>query len=225
MGTGLLRISSSPDCFARWRCINRTMTKDTQQRILDCAITLFGRLGVANVNLGMVAAEANLTRQAIYRYHRDRDSLFVEAARNLHAAAFEAAEKAALRAVKMNRSLALTLSEVLDARFTPFLERLEPEHVDEMLATSARLVGDVAADYNERLTTLVVRLIKLHRSSTGATILHDLDDQSLARYLIYAVRGVKNAASSKKILTFRREMHLMVEIVIRGGLTGGDPHD
>lgn len=195
------------------------MAKNTRQRILDCALALFGRHGVSGVSLEMVAAEVALTRQAIYRYFKDRDSLFVEAVRSLHAQAFEAAEVAALGAAKMNRPLAVMLGDVLDARFTPFVERLgDSVHADELLAENARLVGEVASDYQERLVSLVARLIALHRQYNGSRLLHDLTDDDLARYLIHAVQGIKLAASARQHAAFRRKMRTMVAIVIKGGL-------
>lgn len=56
--------------------------------------------------------------------------------------AFEAAENAALVAVKASRSLSVTLGDVLDARYSPFMERLESsEHADEMLTENARFLA------------------------------------------------------------------------------------
>ena len=195
------------------------MAKNTRQRILDCALALFGRHGVSGVSLEMVAAEAALTRQAIYRYFKDRDSLFVEAVRSLHAQAFEAAEVAALGAAKTSRPLAVALGDVLEARYAPFVERLgQSGHADELLAENARLVGSVASDYQERLLRLVARLIAVHRQSDGLRLLHGLTEDDLARYLISAVRGIKLAASAKHLPAFRRDMRTMVAVVIKGGL-------
>ncbi|MFA5122325.1 TetR/AcrR family transcriptional regulator [Zavarzinia sp.] len=195
------------------------MAKNTRQRILDSALALFGRHGVSGVSLEMVAAEVALTRQAIYRYFKDRDSLFVEAVQSLHAQALEAAEVAALAATKAGRPLDVTLADVLEARFAPFVERLEQSgHADELLAENARLVGEVASDYQERLVSLVARLIVLHRQSTGAQLRHGLTDDDLAHYLIQAVLGVKAATSPRQPAAFRRKMRIMVAIVTRGGL-------
>lgn len=196
------------------------MGKDTRKRILDCALSLFCKHGVSEVSLEMVAAEAGLTRQAIYRYYRDRNSLFVEATRSLHAQAFDAAEMAALVAAKANRPLAVMLGDVLDARYAPFIERLEQsEHADELLAENARVVGEVAKDYQERLVSLVSRLIALQRQSDGFQLLHGLTDEDLAHYLIHAVMGLKAAASGQQLSAFRREMRMMVAIIIKGGLS------
>ncbi len=196
------------------------MARDTRQRILDSALTLFGRHGVAGVSLEMVAAEVKLTRQAIYRYFKDRDALFVEAVRSLHVRAFDAAE-AALGTARLRRSLAVTVGDVLAARFAPFVERLEHSvHADELLAQNSRLVGEVAAAYQERLVRLVARLIALHRKSDGARLRHGLTDADLARYLICAVQGVKLAAFARPKDAFFRQMRTMVALVIEGGVAG-----
>jgi AcrR family transcriptional regulator len=60
--------------------LNRKATPDTRavqtpDQIIDCALTVFSRLGVARTRLEDVAAEAGISRPLVYKYFANRQAL------------------------------------------------------------------------------------------------------------------------------------------------------
>jgi AcrR family transcriptional regulator len=130
---------------------------DTRTRILDATIAVLSRAGLSRLTLEDVAAEADVSRQTLYRYFGSRDALisatvlreeedFIErmiAASRPHAdfrPALEAAIAAALRA----------------ARDHPLLDRLlatEPEALLPFLTMGRGPVRSSASSWRTASTT------------------------------------------------------------------------
>lgn len=63
--------------------------RDTRQRLLDSARTLFGDRGYAGVRIVDITAAAGLSQGAFYRYFADRHELMLELLRDLTSEAFD----------------------------------------------------------------------------------------------------------------------------------------
>lgn len=63
--------------------------RDTRQRLLDSARTLFGERGYAGVRITDITTAAGLSQGAFYRYFADRRELMIELLRELTSEAFD----------------------------------------------------------------------------------------------------------------------------------------
>lgn len=106
-------------------------TEDTRHRILEAALTVMSRYGLARLALEDVAREAGLARQTVYRYVGSRDGLISATIVREEQAFFERMREAASRHDELRPALEASIAAALTlAREHPLLDRLlatEPE--------------------------------------------------------------------------------------------------
>lgn len=100
-------------------------------RILDAALTVMTRHGLARLALEDVAREAQVSRQTVYRYVGSRDGLITETILREEGAFLARVRAAAAGAPDLRRALEASIGAALaSAREHPLLDRLldsEPE--------------------------------------------------------------------------------------------------
>jgi AcrR family transcriptional regulator len=106
-------------------------TEDTRQRILDAAMTVMSRYGLARLALEDVAREAGVSRQTVYRYVGNRDGLINDTIVREEQAFFDRMREAAAAHDRLQPALEGAIAAALVmAREHPLLDRLlatEPE--------------------------------------------------------------------------------------------------
>src|SRR5688500_16480005 len=133
----------------------------TPDKIVRAAMTIFSRYGFRQANMELIATEAGMSRQALYRYAANKEALFTTAVEELHGTAIEAGETAAAAAIRAGADLADVLFALLDARFRVFLERLhDSPHATELTAENTQLAAETTQDYGRRLAESVSRVIR-----------------------------------------------------------------
>jgi AcrR family transcriptional regulator len=106
-------------------------TADTHDRILEAALTVMTRHGLARLALEDVAREAHVSRQTVYRYVGSRDGLITETILREERAFLDRMRAAAEGAADLRSALEASIASALtSAREHPLLDRLldsEPE--------------------------------------------------------------------------------------------------
>jgi AcrR family transcriptional regulator len=98
---------------------------DTRTRILDSALAVIGREGLARLSVERVAREAGVSRQTVYRYAGSRDGLVTATILREEAAFLDALQDAADPQVPLRDALAAAIRTALvEARRHPLLGRL-----------------------------------------------------------------------------------------------------
>jgi AcrR family transcriptional regulator len=104
---------------------------DTFQRILDAALTVMTRHGLARLSLEDVAREARVSRQTVYRYVGSRDNLVAQTIVREEQAFLDRMRAAANEHAELRPAFAAAVTSALtSAREHPLLDRLlatEPE--------------------------------------------------------------------------------------------------
>jgi TetR/AcrR family acrAB operon transcriptional repressor len=139
----------------------------TSMKILDCAETLFARQGVSRTTLQHIAAEAGVTRGAIYWHFADKAALFnamMERVKMPLESALQLLQSSCLddplAVLKSYAMLVFSLTEN-DARARRVFEiaTLKLEYTDEMSAVRVRRIEMAArcTEMAERCVVLAVR--------------------------------------------------------------------
>ncbi|WP_052667442.1 TetR family transcriptional regulator [Nitriliruptor alkaliphilus] len=106
-------------------------SEDTRLRILDAALTVMSRYGLARLALEDVAREAGVSRQTVYRYVGSRDGLISDTIVREEQAFFDRMREAAAEHDRLRPALEASIAAALRlAREHPLLDRLlatEPE--------------------------------------------------------------------------------------------------
>ncbi|GAA5040733.1 hypothetical protein GCM10023259_008570 [Thermocatellispora tengchongensis] len=186
---------------------------------MKAAATVFSRYGFRQTNMEIIAQEAGLSRQALYRYFPNKESLFTGVVEDLHRAALEAGEAAVVTATREGRGLADVLYAQLDARFGHFMDRLEHSpHTEELTEENTALAADTAARYAELLREAVTRVIRAAITVDGLSLRPGLTPERLAHLVIHASRGLKNARPTPDLDRFRADLRQLVDLLVDGAL-------
>jgi AcrR family transcriptional regulator len=134
-------------------------TAETHDRILEAALTVMTRHGLARLALEDVAREAHVSRQTVYRYVGSRDGLIAETILREERAFLERMRAAAAGTPDLRSALEASIASALtSAREHPLLDRLldsEPEVLLPFLTDGAGPVLSAAR-------TAVVELLGTH---------------------------------------------------------------
>jgi AcrR family transcriptional regulator len=112
----------------------------TRERIHRAAFTLFCRCGFKRTSMEDIAAEAGLSRAALYLQFRNKEDIFRDLARELNAESMALAEAA----LTERRPLADRLRAAVEARMLRMIEiAYDSPHGSELMDEKNRLCGDL----------------------------------------------------------------------------------
>jgi len=133
------------------------MSADRLGTILDAAYRCFARHGASRTTMDDIAAEAGLSRTALYQYVRNKDDVLERLCRRL----FDDALTRARAAAHTGDDLVVRLEGVLGTKLELVLEILadSPHHAAELLGAGARIAAEVGAAYQVRLRDLVTEVL------------------------------------------------------------------
>ncbi|HZN17637.1 MAG TPA: helix-turn-helix domain-containing protein [Micromonosporaceae bacterium] len=134
--------------------------------VLAAAYRCFTRHGIRRTTMDDIAAEAGMSRAAVYQYVRSKDDAFARLAQAMFDASLAQARHAAARpagpagvAGRLHAVLAAKLELVLG------LWRDSPHHAGELLGESARVSAAQEAAYQAGLRDLLAGLVRAARAA------------------------------------------------------------
>jgi AcrR family transcriptional regulator len=183
----------------------------SRKRILEAATTLFSRYGFKRASMEDIAAEAGLSRAALYLQFRNKEDIFRELARELQEEAMAQAEKA----MAAGEPLAERLRKAVEARMLRMIEIACSPHGSELMDEKNRLCGDLWVENEHRFQAMLTRLFR--RANNAAEI--DLAAVSLtaaeaAELFLHALSGIKGPGVTVEV--YRKRLASLVRVCITG---------
>jgi AcrR family transcriptional regulator len=179
-----------------------------QAAILEAATGIFLRYGFKKTSMDDVARAVGISRQALYLHFRTKEALF----RAMVTHTLEAMHTRA-SAVLAREDLGLE-ERVLGAFEALHGKGIGSEHLDELIATTAALVGPVFRKVEQALVAEVARALdaagvaaRWKQAGTSA--------KDLAEHLSATSEGIKQKATTPA--EYLDRMRIAVTIVCRGG--------
>lgn len=187
-----------------------------RRRILDAGLAVFARYGFRTTTMGFVAAEADLSRQALYNYFPGKEALFEACAADLHAGARVAALAAAGAARAAGHDPAGVLTAQLAGSYAAFFARMSgTPHAAELLDEMGRRCRPIMAEHAQ-LTTTNLATTLLAEVEAGRLLLDPDQAPRLAAFLLAAVRGLKAAVPPIAPEALGPDLAAMVRLLVDG---------
>ena len=136
---------------------NVSMSTERRDAVIDAAYRCFLRYGVRRTTMDDIAAEAGMSRPAVYQHVANKNAAFRLVAERLFGRALEAAQTAAAAGSDVNERLFLLLETKLDLTLRLFRET---PHAAELLDESVTLTGDLVSAYTRDLVALVATTLR-----------------------------------------------------------------
>jgi AcrR family transcriptional regulator len=184
----------------------------TRERILSAAFARFAHYGFRRTSMEDIAAEAGVSRAALYLQFRNKEEIFRSLAGQLHA---EALTEAA-GALGGPRPLAERLRAGVEAKSLRFVEiAYDSPHGSELVDESNRLCGDLAAQSEERFRDLVAAVLRrAARSGEIDLAAVALSAAEAADLFVRTVSGLKGRGVT--VETYRRRVAGLVRVFVAG---------
>lgn len=194
----------------------------TRERILRAAFTLFSRYGFRRTSMEDIAAEASLSRAALYLQFRNKEDIFRDLARELNEESMSQAEAA----VAERRPLADRLRMAVEARMLRMIEiAYASPHGSELMDEKNRLCGDLWAESERTFQELLARLFKraAHAREIDLAVA-GLGAAEAADLFLRAVSGLKGPGVTTD--TYRKRLASLVAVFVAGvgGPAAVKPH-
>ena len=161
--------------------------RDRRQEILDAAFARFSRYGFRNTAMDDIARAAGVSRPLVYQHFANKEAVLRELAEQLHERALA---DAADRLADASLDLPAQVAGALVAKLRIPVELIgASEHHDELMDTSSRLAGDIAAAGLQRYEAL------LHRRLSAARRAGELPARTDGVPVTQLVRLLRESAS------------------------------
>lgn len=187
-----------------------------RERILEAAIACAVKDGYAASSVTEIAERAGVSRQALYRYYPAKDDLFRACAESLQAASLAASIAAAEAARAAGKGGEEAVFALIDARFDGLLSSIAGPHVEEMLAESDRICGDITIRYLKKFAAALEAIIEAERKAGRLKLRAGLSAAALTSALMAGARGVKHTHPPLSRRAFRADLRRMVELLLAG---------
>ena len=189
--------------------------KISPERILAAAYTCFARYGYKRVALEQIAAEAGISRAALYLHFRNKEAIFRALARQVHERAQAAVEAAAARPGTLEEQL----EAILQAKLGQFFELVhDTPHAAEILDEKSRLCGDLSEEFRKRFLR-VLRSAIVGAGERGEVDLAwvGLEPTEAAELLLDAAQGLERAGlAGTTPPRHRRRLARLVAVFVQG---------
>lgn len=184
----------------------------TRERILDAAFARFSRYGFRRTSMADIAAEAGVSRAALYLQFRNKEEIFRSLSQQLH----DEALAGAAAAMRGDQPLADRLRAAVEAQSLRFVEiAFASPHGGELLDERNRLCGDQPAETERRFRQLLTRLFR--QAAQGGAI--DLGSVGVsageaADLFLRSVAGLKGPGVT--VDAYRRRLAALVRVFVAG---------
>jgi AcrR family transcriptional regulator len=182
-----------------------------QTAILEAALSVFSRYGLKKTSMDDLARAAGLSRQGLYLHYSTKEALFRAAV--LHVVgAMRAAGESALG--DESSEVEVRLSRAYEAMHAVFIGTAHGEHMTELMAAAAELLGPVVPELEEGIIASVAALLR--KSGVAARWkAAGISAKDLAVQLDLTSRGLKHSA--KDVAEYRAKMGIATRMICRGG--------
>ena len=182
--------------------------------ILAAAQTVFARHGFRQTAMAMVAAEAGLSRQALYHHFDSKEALFAALVDQLQEAALIAAQGAAARG---GLDVADVIYKVMLAHHRSFLESVASSpFAAELIEESSKQCGLAVAAHTRRfekeLEAAIVGVVRAGRFELRPGV----SPRDLTEMVCVAAKGVKNAYAGDGDVRYAQKLKRMIETICAG---------
>jgi AcrR family transcriptional regulator len=184
----------------------------TRERILSAAFTRFAHYGYRRTSMEDIAAEAGVSRAALYLQFRNKEEIF----RSLSSALHEEALTNAEAALASSGTLEARLRAAVEAKTLRFVEiAYGSPHGSELLDERARLCGDLPQEFERRFQEMLTRVLR-RAAQRGEIDLAavDLSPTEAADLFTRSVSGLKDAQVTAEI--YRRRLAALVRLFAAG---------
>lgn len=184
----------------------------TRERILAAAFARFAHYGFRRTSMEDLAAEAGVSRAALYLQFRNKEEIFRSLSTQLH----EESLANAAAALAGPGALADRLRAAIEAKTLRFVAIMAgSSHGSELLDESNRLCGDVAARSGDRFRELVAAVLR--QAARAGEI--DLDVAGVppaeaADLLVRMAAGLKGPDVT--VERYRRQLGALVRVFVAG---------
>ncbi len=175
------------------------MTDDTpeagkRRRALAAALAVFGRYGYRRTTMEDIAAEAGMSRPALYLLFRNKKDIFRSAAADLCSAGIQGVDDV----LRGGRPFAQQLVDALILRHAqPFRLIAGLAHGDELLSLNGSIAGDIMAAADHRAAALFAAAFERADANGDISLKRsNLPPDRLAALILAAASGLKAGAAS-----------------------------
>jgi AcrR family transcriptional regulator len=185
---------------------------ERREALLDAAHAAFARTGFRRTSMEDVAREAGVSRAALYLHFRNKEEIFRSLSEGLHRDALAGAAEA----LAEGGSIGDRVLSALEAKSLRFVELVAASpHGAELVETSSRVCGDIAAAKEERFAKLLADALR--RAAEDGEL--DLEGAGVsaaaaAELLVQASHGLKASAASPAL--YRRRLADLVRVLLAG---------
>jgi AcrR family transcriptional regulator len=187
-----------------------TNDSERRRRVLEAALVTFARFGFRKTSMDEVARVADISRQGLYFYFRNKDDLFREAVQKWLDDGMEAVES---RLSHTGVSIEDRLISAIDAWFGRQVDMLGSDATD-LIERSSALVGDLFFRYGMAFQARLEVAIDKSESARKAER-SGLASVDVARLLYRCALGWKQARLTRA--EFLKQMTTAVRLVCRSG--------
>jgi len=187
----------------------------TREAIFAAALRCFARAGYRRTALDRVAAEAGISRAAVYLHFANKEALFRALVGELHEHALAEAARAAARP----EGVAERLTAMLVARSGRFFDLLRSsEHAEEFLDENNRLCGDLSSRAAAKHARLIASLLaSAARAGEISLAGAGLSGAQAAELLLATADGIKTRGrATLSGREFERRLGQAVRVVVAG---------
>src|SRR5262245_61470326 len=184
----------------------------TRERILAAAFARFAHYGFRRTSMEDIAAEAGVSRAALYLQFRNKEEIFRSLSRDLH----EEALAGAAAALEGRGPLADRLRAAVEAKTLRFVEIANTSaHAMELLDERDRLCGDLPTDSERRFRDALARVFR-RAAQTGEVDLAavNLTPADAADLFASTVSGLKSPGVT--VDSYRRRLAALVRVFVAG---------
>ncbi|SFK07437.1 TetR/AcrR family transcriptional regulator [Bradyrhizobium sp. Gha] len=192
-----------------------------QDRILDAAMRVFRRHGFRRSSIEQAAAEAGLTRQALYHHFASKEALFRAVLERLYEQGLAAEIAAAKAAEEAGLALADILVAEIGARMQSLLASLKDSpHTEELFSEHLAQARDLYQSYSSRFADEIATTIARVCRKRKLTLESGITVRELARCVEMAIHGTKSAfPSMQPVDAFLKQLETMLRMLIAGAMT------
>jgi AcrR family transcriptional regulator len=182
--------------------------------IIEAAKVVFARHGFRQTAMAMVAAEAGLSRQALYHHFDSKEALFAALVDALQETALVAAQEAAARD---GRDVADVVYKIMLAHHRSFLESVSSSpFAAELIEESSRQCGAAVAVHARRFEKELEAAITSVARAGRFDLRPGVSARDLTEMVCVAAKGVKTAYAGEGDVRYAQKLKRMVDIICAG---------
>lgn len=185
---------------------------ERREALLDAAHAAFARTGFRRTSMEDVAREAGVSRAALYLHFRNKEEVFRSLSERIHREALAGAAAALGEAGPVGERVL----RALEAKSLRFVELVAASpHGAELVETSSRVCGDIAAAKEERFAKLLADALR-RAAEQGELDLEGAGVSAAAatELLVQASHGIKSSGAS--LALYRRRLADLVRVMLAG---------